>query len=114
MHAVRQWFQLLSREDWQEAMAFLDEPNCYGILWDEKQVREVLTDYVGENSWQVTDPDTIDGDGQPYSGDFADGSGFWFELNVPLNGEWSDLTAQFKFLRRPNGLAVVLHDIHVL
>jgi len=24
------------------------------------------------------------------------------------------LTAQFEFLRRPGGLAVVLHDLHVL
>jgi hypothetical protein len=44
----------------------------------------------------------------------SDGSGFSLYHAVPLNGEWSDLTAQFEFLRRPNGLAVVLHDLHVL
>lgn len=114
IHAVRQWFRLLSQEEWQKATAFLDEPNSYGILWDEKQIRDVLADYAGTDSWHVTDPDKLAGDGRPSGGEFNDKTGFWFELNVPLDGEWSDLTAQFEFLRRPNGLAVVLHDIHVL
>ena len=46
--------------------------------------------------------------------EFADGRGYSFEYDLPLSGEWSDLTAQFEFLRRPSGYAVVLHDIHVL
>jgi hypothetical protein len=33
----------------------------------------------------------------------------------PLNGEFSDLTAQFEFSwRAPNTLAARLHDLHVL
>ena len=45
---------------------------------------------------------------------FDDGSGYSVEHDVPLNGEWSDLTAQFEFVRFPKGYAVVLHDLHVM
>ena len=46
--------------------------------------------------------------------ELADQSGYRLDHDVPLNGQWSDLTAQFEFLRRPGGFAVVLHDLHVL
>jgi hypothetical protein len=49
-----------------------------------------------------------------WSAPLQDGTGFQFDYDLPLNGEWSDLTAQFEFLRRSDGYAVVLHDIHVL
>ena len=35
------------------------------------------------------------------------------QFDEPNNYTWSELTAQFEFLRRPGGLAVVLHDLHV-
>jgi hypothetical protein len=44
----------------------------------------------------------------------GDGSGYAVDHAVPLNGEWSDLTAQFEFLEEADGFAVVLHDLHVL
>jgi hypothetical protein len=36
----------------------------------------------------------------------------WFDL--PLNGEWSDLTATFDVVRRDQGLSLVLDDVHVM
>ena len=44
----------------------------------------------------------------------SDRSGYAYDHDLPLNGQWSDLTAQFEFIKRPNGFAVILHDIHVL
>jgi hypothetical protein len=35
----------------------------------------------------------------------------WYDL--PLNGEWSDLTATFRIERRQSGFAIVLQEIHV-
>jgi hypothetical protein len=35
-------------------------------------------------------------------------------LDVPLNGQWSDLTAQFEFRPVAGGTAVSLYDLHVL
>ena len=45
---------------------------------------------------------------------FDDGSGYSVEHDVPLNGEWSDLTAQFEFIEKGSEFEVILHDIHIL
>ncbi len=36
----------------------------------------------------------------------------WFDL--PVNGEWSDLTATFQILRHGDALVLQLEDIHVM
>ena len=111
---TRAWFRLLAREAFPDAVAHLDEPNSYGEWWDSEKIQSVFRDYARSDSVRVTDPDTLAGDGHPSLTEFIDGRGYSFEHDVPLDGDWSDLTAQFEFLRRPNGYAVVLHDIHVL
>lgn len=35
-------------------------------------------------------------------------------LDVPLDGEWSDLTAQFEFAPVDGGIGISLYDLHVL
>jgi len=111
---VRDWFRLLAQGAFVDAASRLDEPNSYGELWNAVKIQIVLRDYARSETVELTDPDKIAGDGRPSLIEFADGDGYSFEHDVPLGGEWSDLTAQFEFLRRPNGYAVVLHDIHVL
>ena len=111
---ARDWFRLLARGAFADAISCLDEPNSYGERWDKEKIQGVLRDYAGSESMGVADPETMTGDGRPSVVEFADGRGYSFEHDVPLDGKWSDLTAQFEFLRRPNGYAVVLHDIHVL
>ena len=111
---TREWFRLLARGAFADAASRLDEPNSYGERWSADQIREALRDYARTEAVQVSDPDTLAGDGRSSLVEFDDGRGYSFEHDVPLRGEWSDLTAQFEFLRRPQGYAVVLHDIHVL
>ena len=111
---VRGCFSLLARGEFAGAASHLDEPNSYGERWDAEKIQDVLRDYARSNSVPVSDPDMIAGDGRASLVEFGDGRGYSFEHVVPLDGEWSDLTAQFEFLRRRGGYAVVLHDIHVL
>jgi len=111
---ARDWFRLLAQGALADASASLDEVNSYGQRWSAEQIQRVLRDYVRSDSAWVSDPDMLAGDGHPRLVELADGRGFSFDHDVPLGGQWSDLTAQFEFLRRPNGYAVVLHDIHVL
>ena len=111
---ARDWFRLLARGDYAGAVARIDEPNSYGQRWDAETIQSVFRDYARSAAVSVADPDTIAGDGRPNLGEFTDGSGYWFDHDIPLNGGWSDLTVQFEFLRRPNGYAVVLQNIHVL
>lgn len=90
----------------------IDEPNSYGVRWSEASIRKALNDY--SPIARVSEPTSATGRPRVTSGEFDDGSGYWVDHDVPLNGAWSDLTAQFEFKRHGTGYAVVLHDIHVL
>ena len=50
---------------------------------------------------------TVDRDSVP-PGSFA-----FVEYDLPLNGEWSDLTATFRLERRENHSEAILEEIHV-
>ena len=108
------WLQQLSAGNWGEVIGMLDEPNSYGIKWRETEIRNSLDEYSRSRPWTVTDPKALDVSGHTSFGEFNDGSGYWFDYDIPLDGAWSDLTAQFEFKKRGNGYALVLHDIHVL
>lgn len=121
---TRDWFDLLARGEIAAACARLDEPNSYGTVWTPESIVALVEDEFG--------PGTIFADAHPEGprftsarsatgnerGDvvpFSNGSGFSLDYDVPLNGEFSDLTAQFEFYwRAPNTLAAQLHDLHVL
>ena len=45
---------------------------------------------------------------------YADGSGYAANHDVPLNGAFSDLTAQFEFTWDGPALRIALYDLHVL
>ncbi len=110
---VRGWLKLMAAGRWRDACGMIDEPNCYGIVWTPERIQQVVEKTFGEGiRW--TDPDELGDGGHPEAYPMRDGSGYSFEHNVPLNGEWSDLTAEFEFRRRPQGYAVLLHDLHVM
>lgn len=111
---TRRWFQLFAKGAFADAASQLDEPNSYGERWSSMKIQEVLREYLRSEVVRVSDPDTIPGGGRPNLTEFSDGRGYSFQHDVPLDGKWSDLTAEFEFLRRPTGYAVILHDIHVL
>jgi hypothetical protein len=120
---VRDWFRLLAAGRWDEASAMVDEPNSYGIRWTPDYIRNVLDMTYGPGCRfraehpegpQFSDPDAATGIPEASVVELGDGGGYSADHDVPLNGRWSELSAQFEFLRRPSGLAVVLHDLHVL
>ena len=112
---TREWLGLLSRGEFKRASEMIDSANSYGLRWGSDEIEAALRKYVGGTRVpRVTDPSELPGDGRPDFGEFEDGSGFWLDYDIPLEGEWSDLTVQFEFLREGTGFAVVLHDIHVL
>jgi hypothetical protein len=118
---VRAWFRLLARAEWEEALAAIDEPNVYGIRWTRDEVTGLLQDTFGagtrfeaEHGPPVfSDPDSAAGAAHHSFGRLNAG-GFWLDHDVPLNGRYSDLTAQFEFLPRDRRFAVQLHGLHVL
>ena len=121
--AIRMWFRLLAANRWEEASGMLDGPNSYGTHWTPEQIRDALNLAYGPGCRfriahpegpQFSDPDMATGFPSINVSPLSDGSGYNVEYDVPLNGVWSELTAQFEFLKRPGGLAVVLHDLHML
>jgi hypothetical protein len=120
---VKQWVQLLADNRSADACALLDEPNAYGMIWTPTQIAEAIAaSFPPQSSFAraypsgmvITNPDELSEPPFCKIGTFSDGTGYWFDYAMPLNHQWSDLTAQFFFLKRPTGLAVVLHDLHVL
>jgi hypothetical protein len=108
---VLRWFAALSNGDDAAALGMIDEANSYGTHWTSDSIRAVYSDY---GATQVSHPDKTTGKPHTSLLEFSDGSGFAYDHDVPLDGVWSDLTAQFEFLRRSAGYAVVLQDLHVL
>ena len=111
-HFAYDWFRLLARGEFAKAAAALDEPTSYGESWSAESIQQALQDYSADAT--VTDPSLLSPDRHRSLVTFSDGRGYSFDCSVPLAGEWSDLTAQFEFLRRPSGFAVILQDLHVL
>lgn len=121
---ARQWCELLAAGELEQACAQLDEPSASGIVWTPEAIRALVADTFS--------PETIFGHAHPEGprftsprsaggregfdlGPFADGSGFWCNYDLPLNGAFSDLTAQFELhWRGPHVLAIRLHDLHVM
>jgi hypothetical protein len=118
---VRSWFRLLARGEWAKAIAAIDEPNMYGVRWTRDQITDLVKDTFGAGTRfeaahgapVFSDPDSATGTPHHSFGRLKAG-GFWLDHDVPLNGSYSDLTAQFEFLPRAGGFAVQLHDLHVL
>ncbi|MES9956462.1 MAG: hypothetical protein ABW086_05385 [Sedimenticola sp.] len=120
---IQSWFDLLAANHLEEACMALDKPNIYGIKWSPDMIKSILEENFGpETIFGKEHPEGVSvtaiaetkGEVSPDVIKFTDGSGYSVEHDVPLNGEWSDLTAQFEFLRFRHGYAVVLHDLHVM
>lgn len=121
---ARQFFRLAAADRLAEACAMLDEPNEYGQVWTPAIITSVLHETFSPRTRfylphpegpRFTSPDNLVEPANRFEVvPFADGSGYSYSYDVPLNGEWSDLTALFEFKQRPGGLAAILHDLHVL
>jgi hypothetical protein len=118
---ARSWFRLVAHAEWDGALAMLDEPNAHGIRWTRESITELLSGTFGPDTRfakefgapAFSDPELSQGTPHHSFGEL-DAGGFWLDHDVPLNGLFSDLSAQFEFHPRPTGHAVVLVDLHVL
>jgi len=112
---VRDWFTLLSQGEVEAAAAMIDAENSYGVRWGAQEIQAALREYSRDGETpKVTNPSSVAGEGRSDFGAFDDGGGYWLDYAVPLDGEWSDLTAQFEFHVQGDRFAFVLHDMHVL
>ncbi len=114
---VRGWLNLLADGQFERACAQLDGANTYGVRWTPQMIQQAIANYVGSRSSgapSVSRVEVTPGDGRPSVVEFGDRSGYSVEHDLPLNGRYSDLTVQMDFRWHGQGLAMVLHDVHVL
>ena len=120
---VRGWFDLIGSGRLAEACAALDQPTSYGESWTPERLVFVLNEVFPPDSrfsrehpdgLRFTTASAATGDPHVTFGIFDDGRGYWLDHDVPLNGAFSDLTAQFEFHGEGDRVAVALQDLHVL
>jgi hypothetical protein len=110
---VLRWFELIAEGKWTEALSLIDLPSSYGQAWTRAEIEAQLAEY-GPAGARLTSPATATGHSHTNTGRFDDRSGFYLDCDFPLNGTWSDLSAQFEFLEVNGRYSVRLQDIHVL
>jgi hypothetical protein len=116
LDVVRMWAHSLAAEDYAGALALVDARRH----WTPDLLRTVITNYGSVepmrdgSTYRVTPLGTVRGGPKPRHEVDREGDriSVWFDL--PLNGEWSDLTATFDLIPRDGGLALVLDDVHVM
>jgi len=120
---IQNWFDMIAEGKIDEACNKLDKPNCYGIKWTPEKIQDIIKDEFGLKTIFGHDhPDGVyfsavkstEGNYRADALKFDDGSGYSVEHDVPLNGKWSDLTAQFEFIGTMLVFDIILHDLHVL
>jgi hypothetical protein len=114
---LRDWVKLLSEGRFEEAVQQLDiSLDGSDVYWNPVFLRDVINEYAElYKNAKLTNPYLMELskeriDVYPYN----DNSGFAVDYNLPVNGEWSDLTAQFSFKKNKSLFAVYLEDVHVL
>jgi len=85
--------------------------NGYGLPYENGETKYIVTDWRSasgkDRGGQLDLYDThVENDGYTQLG-----HGYY---DVPLNGEWSDLSVVFRLVKHENGAALLLEEIHVL
>jgi hypothetical protein len=109
---VDRWASLLEREDYAAAHALA--PPDGGSRWTPERIRWAVEGTgrrvtVAGESRDFAQRKEVDRWEDPGTGEVGE---VWYDLNI--DGVVSDLTARFRVVRVPDGVAVRLHDIRVM
>jgi hypothetical protein len=122
---ARRWSKLLAAGEFQAACDLLDEPRGGGVWWTPQLLRECIEiDHYGPGTIFsrlhpegviYSDPDVVEmtSPSRHFGGQFGP-DGYELCWDLPLNGEWSDITALFQLTRTPEGFLICLYDLHVM
>jgi hypothetical protein len=125
LDAIRAWVELLAQEKYEEAFGMLHYHPAEH--WSPELIRTVITNYgfieprEDGATFKVTslkdNPKGKDFSGVQWYGDNPNRQSEYLGMaafTLPLNGEWSDVTAMFDIVEADGGLVLELEDIHVL
>jgi hypothetical protein len=125
LDVIRDWVELLAQNHYEDAFQMLKHDASKD--WSPELIRTVISNYgfieprKDEKVFRVTSIKEKP-TGKPYQevdwyGDDPDRPRQYLGMvlfNLPLNGEWSDVTAVFDIVEEDDHLALELDDIHVL
>ncbi|MFC1745781.1 hypothetical protein ACFL35_17445 [Candidatus Riflebacteria bacterium] len=121
LNYIDTWAETLAKEDYIAAFNMTEHDSYYG--WTPELMGKVISGYglPGKTKngivYKVTSPLTATGERYHYEVERLNSPGkllgnIYYDL--PLNGEWSDLTATFRLEKAGDYLKVILEEIHVL
>jgi len=126
----REWVELVAADRLDDALGMLSVPSDYDPSqhWTSESLRSYIENYgsweplLDGSKWQITSFVSVRTPvdrpafrpGADVYRDERDPRAGRVEIDLPLNGEWSDLTAQFDFRPVSDGIAISLYDLHVL
>ena len=109
---VREWVEFAANSGLSAALAELDQPE--DSPWTEDQFTQLTLNHFSDGqSCTITSSKGIKGL-RVEAYEYNDGSGFAVDHDLALNGERSDLTAQFDFRKGDAHYRVYLEAFHVL
>ncbi|RDV12979.1 hypothetical protein DXT99_22190 [Pontibacter diazotrophicus] len=111
---MRDWVKLLSENKYDEACNFLDEPEDNGVcfIWDGESLKEERSGYYGNKGLStINNPYRMDSERERirFIG-YEDGSGYAVNYDLPIDGEWTKLRAEFSFNQNAAGLYEILFE----
>lgn len=121
--AVREWVDLLVEERYEDACTFLFQEGDDPYAWTPELLKTLITNYGSlylddnEETFKVTSLEQARGNRTPRHDvnriESGEPEGFvWFDL--PINGEWSDLTAVLDLTIVDDMLVLELDSIEVM
>ena len=122
LDGVKKWVDLLAEARFSEAYNLTAHDSYYE--WTPDLIRSVIAGYgmpheQGDPEHRISKIVETEGGGAPdwwvdrwENAEPSNRLGF-VSFYLPLDGEWSDLTATFEVLRNKDHLVLVLQDIHV-
>jgi hypothetical protein len=125
LDVIRAWVELLAQERYEEAFQMLlYHPAEH---WSPELIKTIITNYgfieprEDGATFKVTslkdNPEGQPFHGVEWYGDDPNGPTEYLGMAafiLPLNGEWSDVTAMFDIVEEDGELGLELDDIHVL
>ncbi len=118
---IEEWVNDLVNEDYESAYNRTSHDPYYE--WTPELIKNVICGYGLPEPhpsgvvFKVTSISAAKGENPTKDvdrGAFDDNRVGYVYYDLPLNGEWSDLTASFRLEKREENLVVVLEEIHVM
>jgi len=121
LSAVREWVELLAKEEYEEAYRFFVSSEHNRWQWSPQLLKRIIRTYGGlygdQEKFSITPVEKTSEGSEPRHDVHRDRKdehkGYvWFDL--PLNGKWSDLTAILTFQVNGGSLVIELESIEVM